>query len=391
MSYHIVSIDSPQCSISCRDGQLTCKTAEGERTLPLEDIASIIITSFSATLHSHLFLEAAKHGVALILCEAFKPVSLVLPANRSTDTLLSRAQIALPERTRRELWHKTVDAKCRNQWLLAEHIAPGDARLAGLCATAQGRKPHKEAVCARIFWQIFGSALDCAEFRRDPAGSHSPAPYTGPAAANRQEADQGRGSAWESGSSLPLPAHPPPEKSGRRVRHSKASPSSGVPVLPAAPPGRESPAKAELLLTDQQARGRLNDLLNYGYAVLLSSVLQKLFGVGLDPTFGISHAPRERSTPLAYDLMEPFRPCVDWRVFQWARQHPNRTEWTVSRQYRQWVTGFVLERVEYLDFTLEIQGIIEGVVRGFRRAVLEHAVRYYRPWTPRSTKWAGSW
>ena len=27
MSYHIVSIDSPQCSLSCRDGQLTCRTA----------------------------------------------------------------------------------------------------------------------------------------------------------------------------------------------------------------------------------------------------------------------------------------------------------------------------------------------------------------------------
>lgn len=46
MSYHIVSIDSPQCSLSCKDGQLTCKTAEGERKLPLEDVASIIITSF---------------------------------------------------------------------------------------------------------------------------------------------------------------------------------------------------------------------------------------------------------------------------------------------------------------------------------------------------------
>ena len=46
MSYHIVSIDSPQCSLSCRDGQLTCKTAEGEKKLPLEDVASIIITSF---------------------------------------------------------------------------------------------------------------------------------------------------------------------------------------------------------------------------------------------------------------------------------------------------------------------------------------------------------
>src|SRR5208282_3054604 len=129
MSYHIVSIDSPQCSLSCKDGQLTCKTAEGEKQLPLEDVASIIITSFSANIHSHLFLEAAKHGVALIICEAFKPVSLVLPANRSTDTLLSRALLDLTEGARRQLWQKTVDAKCQNQHSLACHIAPDDPRL----------------------------------------------------------------------------------------------------------------------------------------------------------------------------------------------------------------------------------------------------------------------
>src|SRR5271168_5011318 len=120
MSYHIVNIDNANCSLSCRDGQLTCKTADGEKKLPLEDIASIIITSFSASIHSNLFLEAAKHGVALIICESFKPVSLVLPANRSTDTLLSRAMLNLTPRARLLLWQRTVDTKCRNQFLLAE-------------------------------------------------------------------------------------------------------------------------------------------------------------------------------------------------------------------------------------------------------------------------------
>ena len=305
MSYHIVSIDSPQCSLSCRDGQLTCKTAEGERRLPLEDIASIIITSFSASIHSELFLQAAKHGVALIVCESFKPVSLVLPANRSTDTILSRALLNLPEGTRRQLWQKTVDAKCENQYSLASHIAAADQKLDAMHATAYGKSMHKEATCARAFWQVLGQSLDDGEFVRQRAG------------------------------------------------------------------------------------GGLNDLLNYGYAVLLSTVLQKLFGVGLDPTFGISHMPRERSTPLAYDLMEPFRPCVDWRVFQWAKQHPDRKDWTVSKDFRRWVTGFPLERVDYLGFTLDIRGCIEGVVRGFRRAVIERQARYYRPWTPRSSKWVG--
>src|ERR1700728_1984042 len=110
MSYYIISIDTPQCSLSCKNGQLTCKTAEGEKKIPLEDVASIIITSFSASIHSNLFLEAAKHGVALIICESFKPVSLVLPANRSTDTLLSRAMLNITPRVRGHLWQKTVDA-----------------------------------------------------------------------------------------------------------------------------------------------------------------------------------------------------------------------------------------------------------------------------------------
>ena len=305
MSYHIVSIDSPQCSLSCKDGQLTCKTAEGEKKLPLEDIASIIVTSFSASIHSNLFLEAAKHGVALIICEAFKPVSLVLPANRSTDTILSRAMLNLTPRVRGHLWQKTADAKCQNQFALAEHLASGAPQLISLRETAFGKKPHKEAICAKIFWQIIGGVINDDEFVRE------------------------------------------------------------------------------------RSKGGLNNLLNYGYAVLLSTVLQKLFAVGLDPTFGIAHVVRERATPLAYDLMEPFRPCVDWRVLQWVKQNPDKAQWGVNKEFRKWVTGFPLERVDYLDFTLEIQGCIEGVVRGFRRAVIENQPRFYRPWTPRNSKWAG--
>lgn len=339
MSYHIVSIDSAQCSLSCKDGQLTCKTADSERKLPLEDVASIIITSFSANIHSHLFLEAAKHGVALIICESFKPVSLVLPANRSTDTLLSRALLNLGEATRLAMWQKTIDAKCRNQFLLASHIAPDDSRLPAFRESAASRKPHKEAICAKAFWQVLGGAVKCEEFRREPQERR------------------------------------PPASGGSEISDLK----SKIPV-----------PQPELLLTGDEARGRMNDLLNYGYAVLLSSVLQKLFAVGLDPTWGLSHVARERSTPLAYDLMEPFRPCVDWRVFQWMRDHPDRTDWEVNKKFRRWVTGFPLERIEYLDFTLEIQGVIEGVIRSFRRAVMENKPSFYKPWTPRNSKWAGS-
>lgn len=334
MSYHIISIDSPQCSLSCKDGQLTCRI-DGEdkpKTIPLEDVASIIITSFSATLHSKLLIEAARYGVTLVLCESFTPVSLVLPANRSTDTLLTRAQLDLKTRERDTLWRRTVDAKCRNQLLLAELVAPGDAKMDELRTVVKGRHEHKEAMAARLHWGIFGRALGMPEFIRD-----------------------------------------------------------------------------------QKLEG-VNSLLNYGYAVLLSTVLQKLFAVGLDPTFGIFHATREHATPLAYDLMEPFRPIVDWRVAQWVRDkgarallpasaatvhqaaptmeeadESVRAPLEVTKEFRAWVTAFPLEKVEYLDMTLEIRGVIEGVIRAFRRAVVEHKPTIYKPWTPNSTKWAGSW
>lgn len=310
MSYHIVSIDSPQCSLSCKDGQLTCRV-DGEeemRTIPLEDVASIIITSFSASVHSKLLIEAAKHGIALILCESFQPVSILLPANRSTDTLLTRAQLDITGREKETLWRRTVNAKVKNQLLLARHLAPDDGKLEELDAVLNSSHEHKEAMAARVHWGIFGRSLGLADFIRD------------------------------------------------------------------------------------QAKDGVNALLNYGYAVLLSTTLQKLFGVGLDPTFGIFHVTREQATPLAYDLMEPFRPCVDWRVAQWVRRQQREAPTAaleVTKEFRRWVTAFPLEKVDYLDMTIEIRGVIEGVVRSFRRALLEHKPTIYKPWTPNSIKWAG--
>jgi hypothetical protein len=61
----------------------------------------------------------------------------------------------------------------------------------------------------------------------------------------------------------------------------------------------------------------------------------------------------------------------------------------VTPEFRKWVTTFPLVRVEWGEMTLSVEGVIEGVVRGFRRAVLGHQPRFYRPWTQKNSKWAG--
>lgn len=60
--------------------------------------------------------------------------------------------------------------------------------------------------------------------------------------------------------------------------------------------------------------GGINALLNYGYAVMRAAIARAIVASGLIPSLGVFH--RNRSNPfcLADDLLEPYRPYVDWRV-----------------------------------------------------------------------------
>ncbi len=65
-----------------------------------------------------------------------------------------------------------------------------------------------------------------------------------------------------------------------------------------------------------RSAGGVNALLNYGYAVVRAAIARAVVAVGLIPSLGVHH--RHRSNPfcLADDLLEPYRPYVDWRVRQ---------------------------------------------------------------------------
>ena len=64
---------------------------------------------------------------------------------------------------------------------------------------------------------------------------------------------------------------------------------------------------------DRAADG-INALLNYGYAIVRAACARSIVASGLIPSLGVWH--RNRSNPfcLADDLLEPWRPIVDWRV-----------------------------------------------------------------------------
>ena len=57
-----------------------------------------------------------------------------------------------------------------------------------------------------------------------------------------------------------------------------------------------------------------NPLLNYGYTVLRAATARAIVAAGLHPSLGVHHQNRYDSMCLADDLMEPFRPAVDYVV-----------------------------------------------------------------------------
>lgn len=71
-----------------------------------------------------------------------------------------------------------------------------------------------------------------------------------------------------------------------------------------------------------------NNLLNYGYAILRAVVARSLVGSGLLPTLGIHHHNRYNAYCLADDIMEPYRPYVDYLVAQIIKEEKDITQLT---------------------------------------------------------------
>ena len=73
----------------------------------------------------------------------------------------------------------------------------------------------------------------------------------------------------------------------------------------------------------------INAALDYGYAILLSSFNREIAMNGYLTYFGIHHCSQENPFNLASDLMEPFRPFVDY----WVKAHEKIKELTPDIKY----------------------------------------------------------
>lgn len=71
-----------------------------------------------------------------------------------------------------------------------------------------------------------------------------------------------------------------------------------------------------------------NQFFNFGYSVLRSIVARAIVETGLLPVLGIFHKNKYNPYCLADDMMEPYRPFVDWLVMDWLTRNPETEKLT---------------------------------------------------------------
>ncbi len=69
-----------------------------------------------------------------------------------------------------------------------------------------------------------------------------------------------------------------------------------------------------------QDGGGINALLKYGYTVMRAATARAIIAAGLHPSIGLHHSNDGNAMRLVDDLMEPFRPVIDLKIWQLKRQ-----------------------------------------------------------------------
>ena len=252
MTYHILHITTPNCSISVDKGLLFCNYENGEtNSIAIDDVRAIIVATHQVSFSNYSLATLMERNIVILHCNnSYKPVGWSVPLERIVRTEAFKNQIAQNSEFEIQLWKKILKSKVLNQAENLDLIGVEEHNLYNLI----NRPLMNEANIARQYWQKYFAHLG-------------------------------------------------------------------------------NPTKREHLNAEEFENG----CLNYGYAVLNSLLYRSIIIHGLIGSLGIHHKGKYRSTPLVYDLMEPYRAFVDYYLYKFTQDL--KSEYN-SKNYKAWFKYF---------------------------------------------------
>ena len=172
MRGHILDLSNDALELHVKHEQLLINK-EGAQiySVPMEDIAVILLAHPRIKASAHFFQKAMEHRVAVVVCDPrYVPVGMTLPISGhhlSAERLDMQIRIDLP--TKKRVWRQLVRSKINFQAFVLKTLF-GDAE--GLKELAKevksGDSDNREGVAAKKYWARLFQGLN---FKRDYEGA----------------------------------------------------------------------------------------------------------------------------------------------------------------------------------------------------------------------------
>ncbi|MCK4840626.1 MAG: type II CRISPR-associated endonuclease Cas1 [Methylococcales bacterium] len=120
----------------------------------------------------------------------------------------------------------------------------------------------------------------------------------------------------------------------------------------------------------------INSLLNYGYAIIRAMVARAIVASGLHPALGVQHHNQYNGLCLADDLMEPFRPWVDWLVYKLNEQEDISD---VNQSNKQLMLNLLSDTVVFNQQKMPLMVACHYVLGDIKRAFEDKSVKIHYP------------
>lgn len=125
----------------------------------------------------------------------------------------------------------------------------------------------------------------------------------------------------------------------------------------------------------------INSLLNYGYSIVRAMIARAIVGSGLHPALGIFHKNQYNGLCLADDLMEPFRPWVDWLVFNYVMKNSDE-DIEINQQTKTLFLSLPNDSVQYEKNKMPLMVACHYLLADFKRAFNERRFKLNYPEWP---------
>jgi len=172
MQRRIIDLSDEPAALSVRYGQLIIKRTDKEDSVPLEELAALIV-AHPAVIYTHaVLIGICAHAGSVVLCDDKKmPSGILMPITGhyvQTERFAAQLKTSLP--VKKQLWKQIIKAKIKAQARLLEEKIGSDMGLLIMIRKIRSGDPSNiEAQAARRYWP----ALFGPEFRRIPGSDDS--------------------------------------------------------------------------------------------------------------------------------------------------------------------------------------------------------------------------